>query len=90
MVMPMTFVREARLKPEFAHLYPELPAGRWMPASEVGATILMTQLKSLAPKRLGERLLPDEHFEFRGGSDRGLGSALRTRRGEPGTASHQH
>jgi hypothetical protein len=67
MVMLMTIVREARLKPEFAHLYPELPAGHWMPASEVGATILMTQLKALS-----------------------LASGLRTRRGEPGTTSHQH
>jgi hypothetical protein len=86
----MAIVREARLRPQYAHLYPELPAGRWLPASEVGATILMSQLKALRPASLGERLLSDEHFEFRGGNDRGLGNAFRTRHGEPGTASHQH
>ena len=87
----MTIQREARLKPEFAHLYPELPAGRWMPASEVGATILVSQLKATRPPTLGERLLPEEHFEFRGGAMRGPAVDLRTRFGEHGPASaHQH
>lgn len=87
----MTIVREARLRPEYAHLYPELPAGRWMPASEVGATILVSQLKATRPPALGERLLPEEHFEFRGGGARGHQAGLRTRFGEAGPASaHQH
>lgn len=63
----MTFIREARLRPEFAHLYPELPAGQWMPASQIGATILLAQLRSDGRPALGERLLEDTHFEFRGG-----------------------
>ncbi len=87
----MTIVREARLRPEFAHLYPELPPGRWMPASEVGATILVSQLKAVRPPMLGERLLPEEHFDFRGGGARGPQADLRTRFGEAGPASaHQH
>lgn len=87
----MTILREARLKPEFAHLYPELPAGRWLPASEVGATILMSQLRASRPPSLGERLLPEEHFEFRGGAHRGFESPLRTRFGETDSPSaRQH
>lgn len=78
----MTLIREARLRQAFAHLYPELPAGKWLPATEVGATILMSQLRASRPLSLGDRLLPDEHFEFRGGGERGGQSALRTRRGE--------
>lgn len=86
----MTLVREARLREGFAHLYPELRAGTWLAATEVGATILMSQLRAARPLSLGDRLLPDEHFEFRGGGDRGDESSLRTRRGEPGTAHRQH
>ena len=78
----MTLIRVARLRPEFAHLYPELAAGQWLSASEVGATILMSQLKSSRPPMLGERLLPDGHFEFRGGPARDFERALRTRFGE--------
>lgn len=86
----MTIVREARLRPQYAHLYPELPADTWMPASEVGATILMNQLRSTQPFNFGERLLPDEHFEFRGGAERGFGTRMRTRQGEPGRPTHRH
>lgn len=84
MISAMTIIREARLRPEYAHLYPELEAGAWLPASEVGATILMTQLRAAAPTRLGDRLLPDHHFDFRGGQIRGGTTDLRTRDGENG------
>ncbi|MSR03087.1 MAG: hypothetical protein EXR94_10185 [Gemmatimonadetes bacterium] len=86
----MTLIREARLRPEYAHLYPELAAGQWLSASEVGATILLSQLKSSRPPSLGERLLPEEYFEFRGGPARGFETRLRTRFGEPGPAAQQH
>ena len=29
--------REARLRPEFANLYPGIPAGEWLPAADLGA-----------------------------------------------------
>jgi hypothetical protein len=35
-------------------------------------------------------LLPEEHFEFRGGADRAVRSGVRTRQGDPGHPSHQH
>ena len=85
----MTIVREARLKSAYAHLYPELAPNTWIPATDVGAAILMSQLQSKRPLSLGERLLPDEHFEFRGGAEREPAQQRRTRWGEAGP-SHRH
>jgi len=82
----MTLIREARLRPEFGHLYPELPAGQWMPASQIGATILLSQLKSERAPSLGERLLDEVHFEFRGGIARD-DHGLKTRVNDP---AHLH
>jgi len=75
----MTLIREARLRPEFAHLYPELVAGHWMPASQIGATILLAQLRSERAPSLGERLLDESHFDFRGGVAREPAGDYRTR-----------
>ncbi|MFN0177801.1 MAG: hypothetical protein ACKVZ0_03310 [Gemmatimonadales bacterium] len=75
----MTVIREARLRLEYAHLYPELPAGQWMPASQIGATILLAQLRSERAPSLGERLLDESHFEFRGGFSREAPGDFRTR-----------
>ena len=59
-------IREARLRPEYAELYPALQPGVWLPATTVGQQLLLWHLaKSVTPR--GERLLADEHFEFRGG-----------------------
>jgi len=80
--MMMGVIRETRLRTEFAHLYPELPAGIWLPAADVGAAMLLAQLKSARTPVLGERLLDEQHFEFRGGQPRESGSGLRTRVGD--------
>ncbi len=81
-------VREARLKPEAAHLYPGLTPGVWLPASEVGAKLLLQHLKASFAPSLGSRLLNEEHFEFRGGIDRGRGNPLRTRYGDESMIQH--
>jgi hypothetical protein len=60
-------MREARLRPEFAHLYPALTAGQWEPAARVAEAVLARLLlmeSSEAP--LQDRVLLEEHFEFRG------------------------
>ena len=59
--------REARLKPEFAELYPPLDADQWMPASVASARILLWQTRQQGSSRLGQRTLDPRHFEFRGG-----------------------
>ena len=64
--------REARLKPEFTELYPGLAADTWMPVEALlrhVATLLHT--RRVEPGSItGERLIREEHFEFRGNSDR--------------------
>jgi hypothetical protein len=75
--------RQARLKPEFAELYPPLTAGIWEPAAEVGAKILLWQLQQRGTEALGTRLLDERHFDFRGGWCRGAETELRTRVSDP-------
>jgi len=61
-------IREARLKPEFASLYPGLKPGIWMAASVIGQQLLLWHLTAPATPQ-GERLISEEHFEFRGGAE---------------------
>lgn len=75
-------IRETRLLTEFAHLYPGIPPGVWLAASDVGAKLLIYHLRASAKPALGDRLIDDAHFEFRGGSTRGEETPLRTRYGE--------
>ncbi|MEO8091033.1 MAG: hypothetical protein ABI703_12110 [Gemmatimonadales bacterium] len=72
-------MREARLRPEFADLYPTLTAGQWEPAARVAEAVLARLLLlEISDAPLQERVLREEHFEFRGESP---GGAPRT----PGT-----
>jgi hypothetical protein len=64
-------MREARLKPEFAHFYPPLEPDRWEPAALMADRVVAWLLRQpdkgyIAP----ERVLRSEHFEFRGGSEK--------------------
>ncbi len=70
-------IREARLKPEFAYLYPGLQPGVWMSASAIGQQLLLWHLTAPVTPQ-GERLMAEEHFEFRGGQRR-LGSWINMR-----------
>ena len=64
-------VREARLRPEFAHLYPMLKAGDWAPAAQVAERVAATRLLQLSETYVfHDRVLTDAHFEFRGGTPR--------------------
>jgi hypothetical protein len=75
-------IREARLRPEFAHLYPALEPDRWEPAAMMADRVVAWLLRQpnggyVAP----ERALKTEHFEFRGGADHpGPGDPQRRRR----------
>jgi len=79
-------IREARLKPEFAHLYPALEPDRWQPAALMADQVVAWLLRQpgqgfVAP----ERVLRSEHFEFRGGSGQTGGRPeSRSRRESPG------
>jgi hypothetical protein len=70
--------REARLRPEHAHLYPGIEPGVWEPAVELADRALACRL--LQPSggfALAARALGGGHFEFRGGSAPRLGRPLR-------------
>jgi hypothetical protein len=75
--------REARLKPEFAELYPPLVAGIWETAAEMGAKVLLWQVQQQGTDALNSRILDERHFEFRGGWYRGIETELRTRASDP-------
>jgi hypothetical protein len=67
--------REARLRPEFDYLYPDIEPGLWQPV-EVLINRVVTMLygdRSRSGVITGERLLRDDHFEFRGSSPRPAG-----------------
>jgi hypothetical protein len=60
-------MREARLRPEFAHLYPTLMPGQWEPAARVAEAVLTRLLLlEISEAPLQDRILKEEHFEFRG------------------------
>lgn len=59
--------REARLRPEFAHLYPAITAGQWESAAILADRLVSLMLRN-PPSRfiVTDRILPPEHFDFRG------------------------
>ena len=64
--------REARLRPEFDYLYPDIEARSWQPV-ELMINRVVTMLygdRSRSGIITGERLLREDHFEFRGSSPR--------------------
>lgn len=61
-------MREARLRPEFADLYPGLTPGEWESAARIAEAVLANlMLQKMADASASGRVLPEEHFEFRGG-----------------------
>jgi hypothetical protein len=77
-------IREARLRPEFAHLYPPLEPGRWESAALMADRVVAWMLRQpnrgyMAP----ERVLRSDHFEFRGGVSTGQSLSEARRRNNP-------
>jgi hypothetical protein len=70
--------REARLRPEFAALYPGLPAGEWHRAAILTDIVWARLLeRGKAGFQLRERVLNAEHFEFRLGPPASPGGGRR-------------
>jgi hypothetical protein len=64
----MGLSRETRVRPGFGHLYPELRPG-WDVAQDAARRLADRILtKQGYAALLKGRVLPDDHFEFRGGS----------------------
>jgi len=74
-------MREARLRPEYADLYPTLTPGQWEPAARVAEVVLARLLLlEISEAPLGDRVLNEEHFEFRGETPDGApGNPVRSR-----------
>jgi hypothetical protein len=66
LMLPPKPVREARLKPDFAHLYPGITPGEWLPARALSDQVLARVMDDPPPDDgLRHRVLSPEHFEFR-------------------------
>jgi hypothetical protein len=60
--------RQVRLLPQFAHLYPGILAGVWMPAWVIVEQAPRTP--DAGGDSTGERTCDPRHFQFRGGKGR--------------------
>jgi hypothetical protein len=60
--------RQARLKPQYASLYPGVVAGEWVPAWLLAEQLLAHPQQEGGPAR--ERVCVTAHVEFRGGGPR--------------------
>ncbi len=81
--LPSTDIREARLRADAALLYPKLVPERWVTASALIAVAMRERERNGFPWRGTGRPLLDQHFEFRGGTQRGRASSIRgTRLGD--------
>jgi hypothetical protein len=77
-------VREARLRPEFAAMYPRVEPGVWQDATALAEQMLTEHLLRPSPGyMLSDRVLAEEHFEFRSGNHRSRPRIARTRRTDP-------
>ncbi|MEO7475255.1 MAG: hypothetical protein ABIY46_07955 [Gemmatimonadales bacterium] len=70
--------RETRLRPEHAHRYPWVRPGCWESAAMTADRVVAGSLLcGRAGTSLRSRPLRDEHFEFRGGGQTGVGPGER-------------
>jgi hypothetical protein len=76
--------RQARLRAEYASLYPGLEPGVWVDANELAEQMLTQHLLRPSPGfMLSSRLLPEDHFDFWGGEPAGRPRIARTRGSDP-------
>jgi hypothetical protein len=59
-------VRQALLKPVYAHLYPGIPHSEWQPAAVLAQLVLSLRPDIRHQTEGRSRILDQKHFEFRG------------------------
>jgi hypothetical protein len=61
-------VREAKLRPEFAHMYAGIEPDIWSSAAGLAEQLITRLLQEgVSGEELPQRVLDSAHFEFRGG-----------------------
>lgn len=81
-------IRRARLRLEFAQVYPEIAPNIWLSARAAARTVRRANARRQRPEESGQRVLPDAHFDFRGGRRRRQdGPGQRTRATD---RAHEH
>jgi hypothetical protein len=75
--------RQVRLRPQYAHLYKDIPPNEWWPAWLMAEKLLaQAEARGVPPQ---QRICDPSHFLFRGGEPRGPRlQDLRTRRSDVG------
>ena len=74
-------IRQAMLKPAFAHLYPGIAANEWQPAAVMMDLVPSLRLRKQSGVPLTrDRALDEAHFEFRGVASSGMSDAVREAR----------
>jgi hypothetical protein len=63
-------IRRARLRLEFADVYPGIAPNVWLSARAVAGTVGRANRRNQRSEGNGERVLSNAHFEFRGGRRR--------------------
>lgn len=59
--------REVQLNPAYANDYPKLAPGRWYTAAAIAGMVKAMRILKEGPQvRFTDRVLPSNHFEFRG------------------------
>src|SRR5688572_30688718 len=59
-------VRQALLKPVYAHLYPGIPHSEWQPAAVMVELVVTLRPNTRHQAEGRSRVLDERHFEFRG------------------------
>ncbi len=60
-------IRRARVRPEFAELYPQIVGQIWVSARAAASAVRRAHRRQGREAISGQRVLTDAHFEFRGG-----------------------
>jgi hypothetical protein len=81
--------RRVRLRPAYALLYPHVLDNVWLGARRVASLVRRTDPTARQRERAGERLLPDEHFEFRGQPRAGAARSGRSTRSSDGVEQNR-
>jgi hypothetical protein len=72
--------RQARVRHEFAHLYPPLTEGQWEPAGVMADRMVAWLLREHRGYVSPNRVLREDHFDFRGGPPSEARDATHSRR----------